>query len=196
MTIVNVAKQYLGIKEGSKEHYHLVDTYNTLKPLPRGYKVKYSDSWCAVFVTVCCMEAGDTYPLCAECGAEEMRKLIMHATPSLLKNYLPKENDIIFFDWDGNGWANHVEIVEKAQNNLIMSIGGNVENSVKRRITMLDDKHILGYGSLRMSEIYYNPTLDEIARDVIAGKYGNGETRKENIYRLVQNRVNERLGYG
>lgn len=196
MTIVDVARQYLNIREGSKEHRNIIDTYNSLTPLPRHYKVKYTDPWCAVFVTVCCMITGDAYPICAECGAEEMRKLIMVTFPSDQKNYLPKENDIIFFDWDGNGWADHVEIVEKVQNNLVMSIGGNVENSVKRRITMLDDNHILGYGSIRMSEIYYNPTLDEIARDVIAGKYGNGKTRKENIYHLVQNRVNERLRYG
>lgn len=38
--------------------------------------------------------------------------------------------------------------------------------------------------------------LDSIARDVIAGKYGSGETRKRNLgnlYSLVQNRVNEIL---
>ena len=30
-----------------------------------------------------------------------------------------------------------------------------------------------------------------LAREVIAGKFGNGETRKEKLYRMVQNRVNQ-----
>ena len=33
--------------------------------------------------------------------------------------------------------------------------------------------------------------LTAFARDVIAGKYGNGEQRKENIYTAIQNKVNE-----
>lgn len=43
-------------------------------------------------------------------------------------------------------------------------------------------------------------SLDEIANEVIAGKWGNGSTRKERLesagydYRTVQNRVNELLG--
>ena len=39
-------------------------------------------------------------------------------------------------------------------------------------------------------------SIDEIARDVIAGKYGNGERRKQllgNKYSEVQKRVNEIL---
>ena len=35
--------------------------------------------------------------------------------------------------------------------------------------------------------------ITKIALDVIKGKYGNGEERKENLYRTIQNRVNEIL---
>lgn len=35
--------------------------------------------------------------------------------------------------------------------------------------------------------------LDTLARDVIAGHWGNGEARKENLYRAIQNHVNSML---
>lgn len=35
--------------------------------------------------------------------------------------------------------------------------------------------------------------LDVIARDVIAGNWGNGEARKENLHKAVQNHVNDML---
>lgn len=42
---------YNNVRENSPEHRHIVDTYNRIKPLPVGYKVSYTDSWCAVFVS-------------------------------------------------------------------------------------------------------------------------------------------------
>ena len=38
--------------------------------------------------------------------------------------------------------------------------------------------------------------LNEFARDVLKGKYGNGNARKENIYNIVQNEVNTILNKG
>ena len=38
--------------------------------------------------------------------------------------------------------------------------------------------------------------LTDFARDVLKGKYGNGNTRKENIYKTVQNEVNTILNKG
>ena len=35
--------------------------------------------------------------------------------------------------------------------------------------------------------------LDVLARDVIAGHWGNGEARKENLYKAVQKHVNDML---
>lgn len=65
-----------------------------------------------------------------------------------------------------------------------------------------DDKNVmltlLGCDQAKAEEIQKDPISDDaltvIAGDVIAGHYGNGEDRKENIYHAVQNRVNEMLG--
>lgn len=37
------------------------------------------------------------------------------------------------------------------------------------------------------------PTVDDIVNDIIAGKFGNGDDRKENIYKYFQDRVNRRV---
>mgnify|MGYP006924823785 CR=1 FL=1 len=31
----------------------IIDSYNKLDPLPRGYKVKYTDSWCMTLYQQC-----------------------------------------------------------------------------------------------------------------------------------------------
>ena len=40
-----------GIKEGSAEHAALMESYNMIEPLPRGYKMTLKDAWCAAFVS-------------------------------------------------------------------------------------------------------------------------------------------------
>ena len=58
MKIVKIAKSYLGVVEGTKKHHDIIDYYNTkIKPLPQGYKVKYTDAWCATFASVCMQKA-------------------------------------------------------------------------------------------------------------------------------------------
>ena len=49
--ILSQARSWLGAKEGSSTHHHIIDVYNAHTPLPRGYKVTYSDAWCATFTS-------------------------------------------------------------------------------------------------------------------------------------------------
>lgn len=55
----------------------------------------------------------------------------------------------------------------------------------------------------KLLHFIYNPYVDDfdylidmLAREVIAGKYGNSPERKNNIYKAVQERVNEILKNG
>ena len=41
------AARWLGTKEGSQEHRKILEVYNSIDPLPRGYAVKQTDPWCA-----------------------------------------------------------------------------------------------------------------------------------------------------
>jgi hypothetical protein len=49
--LVEQAKAWLGKKESDGSFREIIDLYNSHTPLARGYKVKYTDSWCAAFVS-------------------------------------------------------------------------------------------------------------------------------------------------
>ena len=51
MTYSEYAKQFIGAQEGDSIHHQIIDGYNKIKPLPRGYAVSYTDAWCAAFVS-------------------------------------------------------------------------------------------------------------------------------------------------
>ena len=74
-TIVDLAVSKIGITEGSNEHKKIIDTYNAHKPLARGYKVKYTDDWCATFISALAIELGYTDIIPTECGCGEMLQL-------------------------------------------------------------------------------------------------------------------------
>lgn len=62
-------------------------------------------------------------------------------------NYIAKTGDIIFFDWDNDGKANHVGVVEKVENNMIYTIEGNSNNDrCSEKRYDITSSFILGYG--------------------------------------------------
>ena len=50
----------------------IIDTYNSHKPLARGYAMKYTDAWCATFVSAVSIKCGLTDILPTECSCGEM----------------------------------------------------------------------------------------------------------------------------
>ena len=58
--IVDAAKSYLGFSEASGKHRRIIDIYNEQgkQPLPRGYRVTYSDAWCATFISAIAIQCG------------------------------------------------------------------------------------------------------------------------------------------
>ena len=46
-------KRYLGCNKKMDHLKKIIDSYNKLDPLPRGYKVKYTDSWCMTLYQQC-----------------------------------------------------------------------------------------------------------------------------------------------
>ena len=58
--IVDQARSWLGLKESDGSFKVIIDTYNGHKPLARGYKLKYTDEWCAGFASACAIACGAT----------------------------------------------------------------------------------------------------------------------------------------
>lgn len=66
-----------------------------------------------------------------------------------VKNYVPKEDTIIFFDWESAGTPDHVEIVEKVENGIIYTIEDNSNDLCKRNTYIMGSNIIFGYGILQ-----------------------------------------------
>lgn len=206
--LVDQAKSWIGYKESNGSHRKIIDIYNAHKPLARGYKVSYTDAWCATFVSACAIKTGMTSIIPTECGCEEQIKLFKNLGEWVENDaYVPTAGDIIYYDWndsgngDCTGVADHVGIVEKVSNNQITVIEGNYSDSVKRRTIAVNAKYIRGYGvpKYSASTTTTKKSVTEVAKEVISGKWGNGDARKTALinagydYEAVQKKVNELL---
>ena len=151
--VVAQAQAWLGKNENDGSHKEIIDIYNTQKPLPRGYKVKYTDAWCATFVSAVAVKLDYTDIIPTECSCPKMIELLKNIGAWVEDDaYVPKGGDILFYDWydKGNGdnttAPDHVGIVEKVEGDTITVIEGNYSNSVKRRTIKVNGKYIRGYG--------------------------------------------------
>lgn len=151
--IVKQAQAWIGYKESNGTHKAIIDTYNAHKPLARGYKVKYTDEWCATFVSAVAIVCGATGYIPTECSCLRMIALFKDMGAWVEDDtYKPKAGDIVFYDWDDNGKGdnkgtpNHVGIVEKVSASAITVIEGNYSQAVKRRNITVNGRYIRGYG--------------------------------------------------
>ena len=122
--VLSIAQSYLGVEMGSAEHKKIVDAYNSVNPKPVGYTAKYSDDWCDVFVTTVFQQAGLSSLIGRECGVQRHIG-IMQQKGIWQGKVLPKAGDVITFDWDGGGFADHIGIVESVKDGIVTTIEGN-----------------------------------------------------------------------
>ena len=143
---VSAAASYIGCKEKDGSHRKIIDLYNSQKPLPRGYGVKYTDAWCAAFVSAVGVKLGISHILLPECGVGDMVALYKRENRFRApKNHTPKVGDLIVYDWGGDGRGDHIGIIEKVENGRLTVIEGNYQDGVGRRQVTKNSKNILGY---------------------------------------------------
>lgn len=149
--ILTLARHYLGSTEGGSNHRYIIDTYNKTKPLPRGYTVKYTDDWCATFVSFVGIEAGVPDLYGRECGVERFIEIFKAKNIWLEDGSItPKPGDIICYNWDdgtqpNDGFADHIGFVESVSGGTITTIEGNYGDSVRRRTISIGAGNIRGY---------------------------------------------------
>ena len=205
--VLNQARAWIGRKEANGTHREIIDVYNGHIPLARGYKVKYTDAWCATFVSAVAIKCGLTSIIPTECGCGQMIELFKKLGEWQENDArTPKPGDVIFYDWDDSGagdntgWPDHVGIVESVSGGTITVIEGNKNNAVERRTLAVNGRYIRGYGVPKYDSETGNQggkkSVAEVAKEVIAGKWGNGADRKNRLeaagynYQEVQNQVN------
>ena len=104
--------------------------------------------WCAMFVSWCADQAGlldaGAIPKFENCvwGATWFKDNAGWADGSAE----PSPGDIIFFDWEPDGYPDHVGIVEKCENGVVYTVEGNVNDDCAKGRYYADDPCIFGYG--------------------------------------------------
>ncbi|MBQ7896686.1 MAG: peptidoglycan-binding protein [Oscillospiraceae bacterium] len=143
---INSAKAYLGAAEADNSHREIIDSYNSISPLPRGYKMTYSDPWCAAFVSAVGKKAGIAEIL-PECSCDAMIALYKRKGQYFGPEHKAQTGDLIFYDWDKSGTADHVGIVTEVTGSVLKLIEGNVSDKVSYRVLTNSSSYIKGYAS-------------------------------------------------
>ena len=214
---VDYLAQYVGIKEGSAEHRAILAVLNNSGLCTR-YKMTVNDPWCATATSAAYIASGlaDIFP-CVECSCGNMIELARKAGIWVENDaYVPKTGDTILYDWgdsgkgDCTGWPDHVGLVASVSGNTIRVIEGNMSNTVGYRNLNVNGRYIRGFITPKFSTKATSSgsgtagtsgkkSVSEIAKEVIAGKWGNGDARTSAIkaagydYDAVQAEVNRQM---
>lgn len=150
--VVNTAVSYLGCKESDGSHKKIIDLYNAHTPRARGYKVKYTDAWCATFGSAVAIQLGLTDIIPTECSCVEQIELFKKLGAWVERDdYIPSPGDWVFYDWNAKkgectGAPDHVGIVVSVSGKTIRVIEGNYDNQVKYRDICVEYVKVRGYG--------------------------------------------------
>lgn len=150
--VVVTAEKYLGCKESNGTHKPIIDLYNRHRPIARGYAVKYTDAWCATYVSAVAVECGLTDIMPTECSCAKMIQLYKNLGRwKEADDYVPQLGDVVMYDWgdsgkgDNAGNPDHVGIVAYISGNNMKIIEGNISNAVAYRALNVNGKYIRGY---------------------------------------------------
>ena len=151
--VVATAKTWLGYKESDGSHRKIVDVYNSHRPLARGYALRYTDAWCAGFVSAVAIRLGLTDIMPTEVGVWNMIELYKKLGRwKESDSYIPKPGDVIMYAWGDNGvgectgGASHVGIVAACDGRTITVIEGNKNDAVGYREIAVNGRYIRGFG--------------------------------------------------
>ena len=150
--IVDKVMSWLGCHEGDAIHKHIIDTYNAHNPA-QGYKVKYTDKWCATTVSAAAIECGYTDIIPTECSCNRMIALAQKMGIWQESDaYVPQKADIVMYDWDDNGIGDNTGIpdhtgyvVSDPIANRFEVCEGNKSDGVNLRSMSVNGKYIRGY---------------------------------------------------
>lgn len=152
-SVVAQAKYWLGRKEADMSHRVIIDVYNSIVPLPRGYRMTYSDPWCAAFVSAVAQAVNMTDIVFPECACDPMISLYRAAGRWCEDDsYRPNPGDVIFYDWQDNGYgdnmgsSDHVGLVIGVDGSTIRVIEGNCSDAVMFTSRQIDGRYIRGFG--------------------------------------------------
>ena len=118
-SVLDVMRGWLGFSEANGKFKEIIDLYNNVKPLPRGYAVQYSDEWCDTCVSAAGIRAGCSELIGRECGVEEHVKIFREMGIWIEDGtIMPEPGYVIVYNWDkatqpNDGYSDHIGFVEE-----------------------------------------------------------------------------------
>lgn len=215
--IVSIMQGWIGLKRSDRSHAPIIDTYNGNKPLPRGYAVTYNDAYCATTTSAAAIKAGYTDIIPVECSCYYLiEKAKAMGIWQENDAYIPAPGDEVLYDWDdganfatadNKGTPEHVGMVEAVSGSTIKVMEGNMSGGVVgRRNLQVNGRYIRGFicpnYASKATEKAPEKSIDEIATEVLAGRWGNNPERKQSLeaagynYEAVQAAVNQKAKGG
>lgn len=215
--VADLARSWIGKNEKDGSHKEIIDIYNSYSPLPRNYRMPYTASWCACTWSALAIKLGytDIMPIEVSCG-ELIKKAQAMGIWQENDGYIPDQGDAILYDWqdtgkgDNTAWPDHIGVVEYVDKEAgyMVVIEGNYDDCVKKRTISINGRYIRGFITPKYDTDTISISSPEgkdvktIAREVITGMWGSGETRKKSltvagyVYTEVQAMVNQILNGG
>lgn len=218
--VVDLVLSWVGLKESDGSYKKIVDIYNGFTgSFPRGTKMQYGWAWCACTWSALAIKLGYTsiMPIEISCGylIEAAKKMGIWVEKD---SYVAKPGDAVLYDWDDSGsgdntgWPDHVGIIVEVneESGYFVVVEGNYGNAVKKRTLSINGRYIRGFicpkydsdGTIENTVQTSGKSITTVAKEVIAGSWGNGTARKEALekagynYSEVQAKVNEILNGG
>ena len=205
------AKAWSTMTRNSKEHLEMLEVYNSYTPLPRGYKVKPADAYCATYASACWIKAGVASVTVIECSVPKMVTLAQDKGIWVESDtYRPGLGDGVIYDWeddtnyahtDNTGYPDHVGIVIDVEPDHIVVAEGNKKggNAGLRKLP-LNGRYIRGFVCPAFYKIATPlKTVRQVAIEVINGHWSVWPFRSRLLekagycYGDVQAKVNELL---
>lgn len=112
------------------------------------YGYPYRVEWCVIFVSWCADQCGylDEGVLPKMEGVLPLVDWFRERDQWQYRDYEPNPGDLIFYDWENDGIADHVGIVERVENGLIYSVEGNVDDRCIENSHYVGTSSIYGFG--------------------------------------------------
>lgn len=138
--VAAVAQSHVGRRESDGSHRAIIDSYNRIRPLPRGYALSYTDPWCAAFVSAVGAEAGVSAVLFPECSCPAMLQKYISSGRTAEKSADVQVGDVVMY---GENEPTHVGIITGVSGNILHTVEGNLSDSVAARSVSKNDGRII-----------------------------------------------------
>lgn len=213
--VVDLVKSWQGKNEADGSYKTIIDIYNSVAPFPRSTKMEYSWAWCACTWSALAKKLGYVPIMPVEISCyyiiEEAKKMGIWVENDA---YVPSSGDAILYDWQDNGVGDNtgnpdhigtvIEVYPSAGYMVVEE--GNYSNAVKKRTISINGKFIRGFITPKYTDNTVSApaqtagkSVETVAREVIAGRWGNNPERKKALeakgynYEEVRDKVNEIL---